>query len=161
MFPPGILHLNMNLPYQSLTLLPPWHLSPCPDPNGDIPPLAGRIPTSIGRHCQRGLWGTTPLKAKGWDASSQSIDGEPVGSLHQGFGSSMEGKRRLLQDKPSDIFQDMIASAGLLGSKSMRSRRSGEGRGELGYANNKLKTLPKGLQFFHPYHPQNHPKSWG
>ena len=38
--PPGYPPLNTNLPYWSLTLLPPWHLGSHSDPNGDTPPLA-------------------------------------------------------------------------------------------------------------------------
>ena len=42
--PPRYPPLDMNLPYWSLTLLPPWHPGPCPDPNGNTPPPAGLYP---------------------------------------------------------------------------------------------------------------------
>ena len=47
-----------------------------------------------------------------------------------------------------DIFQNMIESAGLLGSKIYEIQETWTGRHELEYANYALKTLPKGLKFF-------------
>ena len=58
-----------------------------------------------------------------------------------------------------DVFQDMITSASLLGSQIYEIQEVWGGQSELQYANDALKTLPKGLQFFCPYHPQNCPKS--
>ena len=57
------------------------------------------------------------------------------------------------------IFWDMVTSAGLLGSQIYEIQEVCTGWDELQYANNAMKTLPKGLQFFAPYHPQNCPKS--
>ena len=42
--PPGHPPPDMNLPYQSLTLLPTWHLGPHPDPNDSTPPTAMLYP---------------------------------------------------------------------------------------------------------------------
>ena len=101
MLPPGILHPTWICPTgPSLYCLHgTWALTPIQM----VTPLSWPhcIPTSIGSHHQSGLWGATPLEAKGWDAPSQSIEREPVGSLHQRFRSRTDGERGLLQDKPS------------------------------------------------------------
>ena len=54
----------------------------------------------------------------------------------------------------TDVYQDMIASAGLLGSQIYKIQEVWGGWSELQYANNALKTSPKGLQFFHPKSPK-------
>ena len=59
------------------------------------------------------------------------------------------------------IFQDMITSAGLLGSQIYEIQEVWGGRSELQYANDVLKTLPKGLQFFLPISPSESPKVLG
>ena len=97
--PPKYLLLNMNLPHQLLILLPQWPLGLGPIQMATPLPWPDFIPTSIGSHLKSGLWGATALKEKGWNASSQNINRESVGSLCQGFGLSTEGKGGTLQDK--------------------------------------------------------------
>ena len=53
----------------------------------------------------------------------------------------------------TDIFQNMIKSTGLLGSKINEIQETWMGWCELEYANYALKTLLKGLTFFHPVSP--------
>ena len=60
-----------------------------------------------------------------------------------------------------DVFQDMITSASLLGSQIYPIQEGWGGQSKLWYANNALKTLPKGVQFFHPVSPLELPKVMG
>ena len=60
-----------------------------------------------------------------------------------------------------DVFWNMIESAGLLGSKIYEFQDTWTGRHELEYANYTLKTLPKGLEFFHPMSPLRVAKGHG
>ena len=60
-----------------------------------------------------------------------------------------------------DIFQDMIASAGLLGSQIYEIQEVWGGQSGLQYANNVLKTSPKRLQLFLPLLPSESPKVMG
>ena len=60
-----------------------------------------------------------------------------------------------------NIFQDMIASASLLGSQIYEIQEFSEGKSELQYANNALRALPKGLQFFCPISLSESPKVMG
>ena len=53
----------------------------------------------------------------------------------------------------TDVFQNMIESASLLGSEIYEIQETWTERCELEYANYALKTLPKGLKFFHPVSP--------
>ena len=53
----------------------------------------------------------------------------------------------------TDIFQSMIESAGLLSSKNHEIKETWTGWSKLQYANYSLRTLPKGLKFFHPVSP--------
>ena len=52
-----------------------------------------------------------------------------------------------------DIFQNMSESASLLGSKIYEIQETWTGQHKFEYANYALKTLPKGLKFFHPGSP--------
>ena len=56
------------------------------------------------------------------------------------------------------VFQDMIASTSLLGSQIYKVQEIWTGQDELQYANDELKPLPRGLQFFHPVSPSESPK---
>ena len=55
----------------------------------------------------------------------------------------------------------MIESSGLLGSKIYEIQETWTGQHKLEYANYALKTLPKGLKFFHPVSPSESPKVMG
>ena len=55
----------------------------------------------------------------------------------------------------------MIAYADLLGSQIYEIQEVWMGWEDLQYANDALKTLPKGLQFFHPVLPMELPKVMG
>ena len=57
-----------------------------------------------------------------------------------------------------NIFQDMIASTGLLGSQIYEIQEFWEGQSKLWYANDMLRALPKGLWFLHPISPSESPK---
>ena len=59
------------------------------------------------------------------------------------------------------VFQDMIAYADLLGAKIYEIQEVWMGQEDLPYANNALKTLPKGLHFFFPVPPMESPKVMG
>ena len=48
------------------------------------------------------------------------------------------------------IFQNMVESTCLLSSEIYEIRENWTGQQELQYANHALRTLPKGLKFFHP-----------
>ena len=61
----------------------------------------------------------------------------------------------------ADIFQTMIESASLLSSKIYKIKETWTGQSELQYANYALRTLPKGLKFFHPVSPSESPKVMG
>ena len=61
----------------------------------------------------------------------------------------------------TNIFQDMITSTGLLGFQIYEIQEFWEGQSELWYANNALRTLPKGLQFFHAVSPSESPTVMG
>ena len=58
----------------------------------------------------------------------------------------------------SGVFMEMIMSVGLPDSKFTKSKRPGPGKKDLWYANDALKTLLKGLRFFHPISPSELPK---
>ena len=60
-----------------------------------------------------------------------------------------------------DIFWSMIKSAGLLHSEIYEIQEAWTGQYKLEYANYGLKTLPKGLKFFHPMSPSESPKVIG
>ena len=60
-----------------------------------------------------------------------------------------------------DVFHNMIESTGLLGSKICEIQETWTGQCELAYANYTLKTLLKGLKFFHPVSPSKSPKVIG
>ena len=60
-----------------------------------------------------------------------------------------------------DIFQNMIESAGLLGSEIYEIQDTWTGRCELEYANYTIKTLLKGPKFFHPMSPSESSKVMG
>ena len=59
------------------------------------------------------------------------------------------------------ILQNMIESTGLLGSEIFEIQETWTGWYELEYANYGLKTLLKGLKFFHPVSPSESPKVTG
>ena len=58
----------------------------------------------------------------------------------------------------TDVLGDMVTSTGLLGSQIYEIQKVWGGWSELQYTNDVLKTLPKGLQFFHPISPSESPK---
>ena len=60
-----------------------------------------------------------------------------------------------------NIFQDMITSTGILGSQIYKIQEFWEGWSKLQYANDTLRALPKGLQFFCPISPSKLPKVIG
>ena len=55
----------------------------------------------------------------------------------------------------------MITSINLLDSQIYEIQEAWTGQEDLQYANNKLKTSPKGLQFFHPISPLESPRVMG
>ena len=57
--------LNMNQPYQSLTLLPLWHPGTHPDPNGDTLPPTRLYPHLNWKVLLEGSLKNPPLEAKG------------------------------------------------------------------------------------------------
>ena len=61
----------------------------------------------------------------------------------------------------ADIFWSMIESAGLLSSENYEIKETWTGQSELQYANYTLRTLPKGLKFFHPVSSSESPKVMG
>ena len=61
----------------------------------------------------------------------------------------------------TNVFWDMITSAGLLGSQIYKIQEFWEGQSELQYTNDVLRALPKGLQFFCPISPSESPKVMG
>ena len=61
----------------------------------------------------------------------------------------------------ADIFWSMIESPGLLSSEIYEIKETWTGWSELQYANYALRTLPKGLKFFHPVSPSESPKVMG
>ena len=60
-----------------------------------------------------------------------------------------------------DIFWIMIKSAGLLSFEIHEIKETWTGQSKLQYANYALRTLPKGLRFFHPVSPSESPKVMG
>ena len=60
----------------------------------------------------------------------------------------------------SDLFQDMIISTDLLNFKIFEIQENWTRREDLQAANDTLKALPKGLQFFQTISPMELPKSW-
>ena len=60
-----------------------------------------------------------------------------------------------------NIFWDMISSASLLGSQIYEIQEFWEGQSKLRYANDMLRALPKGLQFFHAISLPELPKVMG
>ena len=61
----------------------------------------------------------------------------------------------------TDVFWNMIESAGLLGSEIYEIQDTWTGRHELEYANYALNSLPKGLKFFCPVSPSESLKVMG
>ena len=61
----------------------------------------------------------------------------------------------------SDVFQDMILHVSHLDSQIYEIQEARTGWEDLQYANNALRTLPKGLQIFHPVSPLESPKVMG
>ena len=61
----------------------------------------------------------------------------------------------------ADIFWSMIKSADLLSSKIHKIKETWTGQSKLQNANSALRTLPKGLRFFHPVSPSESPKIMG
>ena len=111
----------------------------------------------------------TPHEDKGWNTSSQSINRESAGSLHQGFRSSMEGKRGTLQDKlPTFQLQELMQpDEHFLGHDHIHQSTRFPNLwdpGVLGRAEqaaicyDALRASPKGLQFFHAISPSELPK---
>ena len=60
-----------------------------------------------------------------------------------------------------DVFQSIIKSAGLLSSEIHEIKDTWTEQSELQYANYALRTLAKGLKFFHPVSPSESPKVIG
>ena len=60
-----------------------------------------------------------------------------------------------------DIFWSMIKSTGLLSPKIYEIKETWTKCSELQYANYTLRTLPKGLKFFHPVSPSESLKVMG
>ena len=60
-----------------------------------------------------------------------------------------------------DISWSMIKSASLLSSQIYEIKETWTGRSEMQYANYALRTLPKGLRFFHPVSPSESQKIMG
>ena len=56
------------------------------------------------------------------------------------------------------VFQNMVKSTGLLSLEIHKIREKWTGQRELQYANLALRTMPKGLKFFHPVSPSESPK---
>ena len=63
--PPRYPPLNTYLPYQSLTLLPLWHLGPHLDPNTDTPPLARLFPHLNWKALLKGSLRNHPTQSEG------------------------------------------------------------------------------------------------
>ena len=61
----------------------------------------------------------------------------------------------------ADIFQSMIKSTSLLSSEIYEIKETWTRWSELQYANYALRTLPKGLKFFHPVSPSESLKVMG
>ena len=61
----------------------------------------------------------------------------------------------------SGLFWEMILSVSLLDSKIYKIQEAWTRQEDLQYANDVLKTSPKGLQFFHPISPTESPKVMG
>ena len=57
-----------------------------------------------------------------------------------------------------DVFQNMAKFTSLLSLEIYEIREDWTGQRELQYANHALRTLPKGLKFFHPVSPSESPK---
>ena len=60
-----------------------------------------------------------------------------------------------------DIFQNMVESTSLLSLAIHEIRENWTGQQELQYANHALRTMPKGLKFFHLVSPSEFPKVMG
>ena len=126
------------IPHFTTTML---HPGPCLDPNSNTPSLGQAVSLSQLEGIGRGVSEEPPhSKEKGWDASSQSIDGELVGSLCQGFRSRYGRQERTTSRqtilisiaKPHVTWWTCFCRTWLhlpasYIPKSMRSRRSGEG----------------------------------
>ena len=61
----------------------------------------------------------------------------------------------------TDILQYMIESTGLLSSKIHEIKETWTGQSKLQCTNYALRTLAKGLKFFHPVSPSEYPKVMG
>ena len=136
-FPWGYPLLNGNLPHRLLLPLPQQPVDPCPSPNSGITHLT--------------WWGSLPhlrlLPRQSW--RSHLI---PSGGRKCLFTRPCQGvARRTLTGTPG--------SCGRLGR--IISGQTWTGWHELEYANYALKTLPKGLKFFHPVSPLEFPKVMG
>ena len=60
-----------------------------------------------------------------------------------------------------DVFQSMVESTGLLCSEVHEIKEKWTGQSKLQYAKHALRTLPKGLKFFHPVSYLESPKVTG
>ena len=162
--PPQYLPLDINLSHKFLILLPPWHLDPWPHPNGDTP-LPARLYPLLN-------WKPPHLKRR----DEMPLHKALTGGWQEAFarGSELVWKAREEHCKTNcphfdlktshdlmNIFQNMITSASLLGSKIYEIQESWEGQSELWYANDTLRALPKGLQIFHAISPSGLPKVMG
>ena len=61
----------------------------------------------------------------------------------------------------TDVSWSMIESTSLLSSEIHEIKECWTGKSKLQYANYALRTLPKGLKFFHPVSPSESPKAMG
>ena len=163
---------DTNLPYQSLTLLPQWHLGPCPNSNGNTLPshavslpsleaasrVASEEPPCSKRRDEMLLHKV--LTGSQWEAFAR--DSDLVWMAREDY---FKTNHPHFDYKTTcdlmDIFQDMVTSTDLLGSQIYEIQEVWGGKSELQYVNNTLKTLPKGLQFFCPISPLELPKVMG
>ena len=163
--------LDMNLSHKLLILLPPWHLDPWPHPNSDTPSQTVSLPQSE----------ATPRVVPDEPPHSKRRDEIPLhkaltGGRQETFAMDSELVQKAREElyktnhphfncKTShdltNIFQNMITSPSLLGSKIYKIQESWEGWSELKYSNGALRALPKGLQFFHAVSPSELPKVMG
>ena len=171
--PPSIIHLTSVCPTSSSSycLYGTWVIGPIQTATPLLQPDC--IPTSIRSHPKSGPWGTTPLEEKGWNASSQSINRGSVGSLCQGFRSSTKGQERNTTRQSSHIlivrahttwwmFSGIWSHLPVyIDSQIYKIQEFWEGWRELQYANDVLRALPKGIQFFCAVSPSESPKVMG
>ena len=171
--PPRYPPLDMNLPYRSLTLLPPWHLGPQQDPNGDTLPLTRLYPHLYWKALLEGSLKNCPTWSKGmrclftnhwWGVCEEAFakDSDLVWKAREDyFKTNCPHFDCETSCDLTGVFWDMVTSASLLGSQIYKIQEVWRGQDELWYANDVLKTLPKGLQFFCPVSPSESPKVMG